>query len=77
MSGKIKKIFCSKCSTLLYKYYKAREGHLVKCFLDNILEDNTAGDLICPVCGEKFARNTMIYGRPANKLIQGKVYIRH
>jgi hypothetical protein len=62
---------------LLYKYYKAKKGHLVKCYLENIKEDYTRGDLKCPNCRVQFARKKMIHGRPANKIIQGKVYAKH
>ena len=72
-----KKIYCANCKTLLYKYHKAREGHLVKCFLKHIKEDHTNGDLRCPNCGEQFARRRMIHGQPANKIIQGKVYVKN
>jgi uncharacterized protein (DUF2225 family) len=53
------------------------KGRLVKCFKDGIVQDNTEGDLCCPSCGQAFARETMVYGRPANKIIQGKVTVRH
>lgn len=49
----------------------------MKCFKDNIKEDFTKGDLKCPNCGTEFAREKMIRGRPANKIIQGKVYMKH
>jgi DNA-directed RNA polymerase subunit M/transcription elongation factor TFIIS len=70
------KIYCAKCKTLLYKYEKEGKGHLVKCYKDRIIKDNTKGDLKCPNCGEMFAREAMIHGKPANKIIQGKVYTR-
>jgi uncharacterized protein (DUF2225 family) len=58
----------------LYKYLKEGRGHLIKCYKDNILQDFTNGDLKCPKCGEKFAREAIIHGRPAYKIIQGKVF---
>lgn len=67
-------IHCAKCRVLLYKYHKGGRGGLVKCFLDRIVEDRTVGDLRCPVCGREFARAQTIQGRPAHKIIQGKVY---
>jgi len=70
------KIYCSKCQTLLYEYLKEGSGHLVKCYKDRIPKDFTNGDLKCPKCGGKFARETMIHGKPANKIIQGKVFVR-
>ena len=70
------KIYCSQCDTLLYKYYKAGEGHLVKCYKKRIKDDYTNGDLKCPNCQSEFARERMINGKPANKIIQGKVYVK-
>ena len=49
------------------------KGSLVKCFVERIVEDATAGDLKCPECGTEFARPAMIRGKPANKIIGGKV----
>ena len=70
------KIYCRKCGTLLYKYDKVKPGHLVKCYKDRILRDYTNGDLKCPRCGARFAREAIIHGKPANKIIQGKVFVR-
>ena len=70
------KIYCRKCGFLLYKYLKEGEGHLVKCYASNILEDYTKESLKCPGCGEKFARKAVYHNRLANKIIQGKVYVR-
>jgi len=67
-------IHCAKCNTLLYKYHKGGTGGLVKCFLDKIVEDNTAGDMHCPNCGQEFARYRVISNKPAHKIIQGKVF---
>ena len=49
---------------------------MVKCFLERIVEDTTAGDLKCPECGSEFARPAIIRGKPANKIIGGKVTMR-
>jgi len=70
------KVFCANCRTLLYKYRKEGPGHLVKCYKDGILKDFTKGNLRCPKCGQQFARETIIHGRPAYKIIQGKVYVK-
>jgi DNA-directed RNA polymerase subunit M/transcription elongation factor TFIIS len=70
------KIYCSGCSSLLYEYHKAGSGLLVKCYKDRIKEDYTRGDLRCPKCGSEFARERMIHGKPAHKIIQGKVYVK-
>ena len=69
-------IHCLKCRSLLYRYRKGGSGGLVKCFLDRIVEDHTKGDLCCPQCGQPFARSRMIQGKPAHKIIQGKVFTR-
>ncbi|PIU15234.1 hypothetical protein COT20_01955 [bacterium (Candidatus Gribaldobacteria) CG08_land_8_20_14_0_20_39_15] len=76
MRGHIIKVYCSKCDTQLYKYWKAIPGHLLKCYKDKILEDFTYGDLRCPKCAEPFAREAVIHNRPANKIIQGKVFVK-
>ena len=70
------KVYCANCRTLLYKYLKAGPGRLVKCYTDKIVEDYTYGELRCPRCGTGFAREKMIRGRLANKIIQGKVFVR-
>jgi len=70
------RVYCARCNQLLYKYRKGGGGRLVKCFKYLIVQDNTEGDLLCPSCGQAFARETMVYGRPANKIIQGKVTVK-
>ncbi|CAM9801344.1 unnamed protein product [Ectocarpus sp. 6 AP-2014] len=67
-------VFCQKCRTQLYKYKKGGKGSLVKCYKERIVEDFTDGKLECPNCGQLFARDTMVHGRPAFKMIGGKVY---
>ena len=69
-------IHCSKCRTLLYRYKKGGTGGLVKCFVERIVEDRTAGDLRCPDCRQEFARPIAIGGKPAQKIISGKVFTR-
>lgn len=49
---------------------------MVKCYRDKIMKDFTKGDLKCPQCEGTFARETMIHGKPANKIIQGKVFVK-
>ena len=68
-------VHCSRCSTPLYRYRKEGPGHLVKCFLSNIIDDYTKKDLKCPKCETEFARTAMIHGRPAHKMIGGKVTV--
>ena len=70
------KVYCAKCQTLLYKYQKAGLGSLIKCYKDRIAKDYTRGDLKCPKCGETFAREAVYHGKPANRIIRGKIYVR-
>jgi len=49
---------------------------LVKCYKEKITRDFTKGDLKCPQCEGAFAREAMIHGKPAHKIIQGKVFIK-
>jgi hypothetical protein len=69
------KIHCAGCRTFLYRYRKEGAGKLIKCYVSNILEDGTAGDLKCPNCNQPFAREAIIHNRPAHKIIQGKVIV--
>jgi len=69
-------IHCRGCRLLLYRYRKGGRGALVKCFVDRIVEDRTAGDLRCPGCGETFARPLQIGGKLAHKIVGGKVFTR-
>lgn len=69
------KVVCAKCQTLLYKYKKEGGGELIKCYTSNILEDNTKVKLHCPKCGQQFAREAMVHGRPAHRIIGGKVIV--
>jgi len=71
------KIYCKNCQTLLYLYQKENiKGHLIKCYKDRIIKDYTKRDLRCPNCGEQFAREVIMHGKPAHKIIQGKVFVR-
>ncbi|MBD1559003.1 hypothetical protein HC752_18870 [Vibrio sp. S9_S30] len=67
-------VFCARCRTKLYKYRKGGKGSLVKCFIERIIEDHTNTSCTCPNCGIEFARQTIIRGVPANKMIGGKVF---
>lgn len=73
---RVVKIYCQNCNTLLYKYRKDKMGHLIKCYKDRIIKDYTMGDLRCPNCGEQFAREAVIHNKPANKIIQGKIFVK-
>ena len=76
IKGRVIGVYCADCKNLLYRYFKAGSGHLVKCYKNRILKDHTNGDLKCPKCKQQFARETMIHGKPANKIIQGKVFVK-
>ena len=69
-------IFCSACKTRLFKYRKGGKGALVKCFVERIVEDHTETPGSCPNCNQTFARETMIRGTPAYKIIGGKVQMK-
>ena len=69
-------IHCNRCRTLLYRYRKGGTGALVKCFVERIVEDCTAGDLRCPGCGVEFARPGEIAGRPVHRILGARVFTR-
>ncbi|PRO72907.1 hypothetical protein C6Y40_13990 [Alteromonas alba] len=69
-------IGCLQCKTPLFKYRKGGKGTLVKCFKERIVEDHTATPCRCPGCGQEFARETLIRGVPAFKMIGGKVHMK-
>ncbi|MEO9946762.1 MAG: hypothetical protein ABJH28_21245 [Paraglaciecola sp.] len=67
-------IYCSQCKTQLFKYRKGGKGALVKCFKERITKDFTSTPCTCPNCHATFARDTLIRGAPAFKIIGGKVF---
>ena len=69
-------ISCLQCKTTLLKYRKGGKGALVKCFIERIVEDHTQTPCHCPGCEQEFARETMIRGTPAYKMIGGKVHMK-
>jgi len=69
-------IYCVKCRSQLYKYRKGGTGALVKCFKERITQDFTIEPCICPTCNTPFARETIIRGVPAYKIIGGKVLVK-
>lgn len=69
-------IYCNKCKTQLFKYRKGGKGALVKCFKERIVHDMTNEPCTCPSCGTIFARDTLIRGTPAFKIIGGKAFAR-
>ncbi|TOJ67460.1 hypothetical protein [Vibrio parahaemolyticus] len=71
--SKTVEIYCAKCKAQLYKYRKGGKGALVKCFKERIVEDYTQTPCFCPSCGQESARDTLVRGTPAFKMIGGKV----
>ena len=69
-------IFCNGCRTFLYRYKKKGKGSLVKCFVQRIVKDATAGDMKCPKCQREFARFSIIKNREAHKIIGNRVYMK-
>jgi len=77
--GKIIDIHC-RCGMLLFRYYKAGKGRLIKCMLDSLTEDmvglagaSTFSRPACPGCHKELGIIMMIHGRPALKLNQGTI----
>lgn len=66
-------IFCNKCKQALFKYRKGGKGALIKCFKERIVKDFTEDQTSCPNCHQSFARETLIRGAPALKMIGNKV----
>ena len=66
-------VFCAKCKEILFKYRKGGKGSLVKCFKERIVQDYTKLDCTCPKCDQVFARDALVRGAPAFKMIGGKV----
>lgn len=66
-------VFCAQCKTQLFTYRKGGKGTLVKCFKERITKNYTQTPCICPSCEQKFARETLVRGTPAYKIIGGKV----
>jgi len=69
-------ISCAACHAMLYKYRKNGKGKLVKCYVERITQDWTQGDLKCHECGVQFARHAIVHGKPAHKIIGGKVIVK-
>ena len=77
--GRVIKVEC-QCDYLLFKYYKGGRGRLVKCFLDQLTEDNVGIEALplgtrptCPTCEKVIGEIRIVRGRPAIKLNQGAI----
>ena len=80
-------VACQKCNELLFRYKKKNglKSNLIKCYVERIVEDpaglldawsDRTVELKCPQCQSGFARDALIHGRPALKLVGGKVRMR-
>ena len=69
-------IFCKQCNAQLFKYRKGGKGALVKCFKERISKDFTNLPCQCPQCEKVFARDVLVKGMPAFKIIGGKVWFK-
>ncbi|NQY62408.1 MAG: hypothetical protein HRT38_01590 [Alteromonadaceae bacterium] len=69
-------IFCKSRNRQLFKYRKGGKGALVKCFKERISQDFTEIPGTCPGCEKIFARDMLIKGTPAFKIIGGKVWFK-
>ena len=65
-------VVCTGCKAALFRYRKGGKGALIKCFKERIVVDHTVMPCVCPGCGATFARETVIRGVPAYKIIGGK-----
>ncbi|WP_068546915.1 hypothetical protein [Thalassotalea crassostreae] len=66
-------IQCSSCKARLFKYKKGGKGALIKCFKERIVKDYTVTPCTCPNCQSVFARETLVRGTPAYKIVGNKV----
>ena len=74
---------CAKCSTLIFRYKKKNglKSNLIKCYVERIVGDphqllaveRCGAEMQCPQCESKFARDALIHGRPALKMVGGKI----
>jgi len=69
-------IYCHACNEKLFKYRKGGKGALIKCFKERISQDFTLVPCTCPKCEKVFARDVLIKGTPAYKIIGGKVWFK-
>jgi hypothetical protein len=78
-TGKIVNIEC-KCGYLLFRYFKAGKGKIIKCFVDRLSDDFVGIDNLpnhfkplCPGCQKELGIILMIRGSVALKLNQGTI----
>jgi hypothetical protein len=66
-------IICNNCKQKIFKYRKGGKGALIKCFKERIVKEYTTDQLTCPNCQVQFARDVLIRGAPALKIIGNKL----
>ena len=78
-TGKILDIEC-QCGFVLFRYFKAGKGRIIKCFLDRMEADYvglkgaaTHSKPVCPQCGKELGIIMMIHGVPAIKINHGTI----
>lgn len=78
-TGKLIDVKCG-CGMLLFRYFKAGKGRLIKLIICRISVDNvglvglpTHSRPLCPSCGKELGIIMMIGGHPALKLNQGTI----
>ena len=78
-SGRIIDVKC-RCGYLLFRYYKAGKGRLIKWLISRLTDDfvglkgaETFSRPKCPKCGKELGIIMMIHGEPALKLNQGTI----
>ena len=64
----------------MFRYAKGNGAgsRLVKVYKERIVKDFTGSPCVCPNtdCGVEFCREVVIKGRPAFKIVQGKVVMK-
>ncbi len=78
-TGRILNIECS-CGFLLFRYFKAGKGRIIKCMLNRMEADYvgikgspTFSKPLCPQCGKELGIIMMIHGEPALKINHGTI----
>ena len=80
-------VACQQCNELLFRYKKKNglKSNLIKCYVERIVADPhglleaervEGRELQCPACQSGFARPALIHGRPALKMVGGKIRMR-
>jgi len=77
--GRVIKVEC-QCGQLLFRYYKGGRGRLIKCYFEEIRQDEVGLSGLpggarptCPGCGKDLGIGRLVHGRPALKINQGTV----